>query len=153
MRVSPISIIFGITCGLLCGAAFFVQAVHVFEVRNAPIVTGHIVLRKPIREFSVPRADFTILIDGKGTEVHAHVQRYLMSKVPDRVSFHYSGDPARTVFLFEHENNPYLLVVLLWGSAVFLLLLMVRSRHSARIRRMLGLKDASLQSAGPKVFD
>ena len=115
---------------------FFVQALDVFTVRNAPIVTGQIVSREPIRQFSVPRVDFTIRIDGAGTEVHAHAQRHLMSKVPNAVRFHFSGDPTREVFLFEHEENPYWLFLFCWGVA----LLLTISMRSERIREMLGWK-------------
>jgi hypothetical protein len=141
MFITPGKIILGIICGVLCGAAFFTEAVHIFAVRNAPIVTGHIVSRQPIRQFSVPRADFTIRIDGTEAEVHARVQRYLMTDVPDEVRFHYSGDPTREVFLFEHEENPYWIVLTCWGLSVLLVLLLVGMRRSARVRRLLGSKE------------
>ena len=128
--------VFVIVLAVLAGAVFSLEAIHVFEVRNAPIVSGHVVSREPIQQYSVPRADFTIRIDGGEMEVHAHTQRYLISKVPDVVRFHYSGDPAREVFLFEHEENPYWVVLFCWGTA---LALAVSMRVKA-VRHALGWK-------------
>ena len=129
--------IFGIVCGLLCGLVFSVDAFHVFSVRNAPIVTGRILTRVPISQYSVPRVDFTIQIEGSDTQVHARAQRYLMDKVPATVRFHYNGDPTREVFLFEHEENPYWIVLFCWAAALGLAL----SMKSARLQRALGWKD------------
>ena len=127
-------VILGIVCGLLCGAAFSIEAFHVFAVRNAPVVTGRVLSREPIREFSVPRVDFTIQIEGTETLVHAHTQRYLIAKIPDTVQFHYNGDPNREVFLFEHEENPYWIVLVCWSLALAL----IASMRSSRIRHALG---------------
>jgi len=135
--ITPGKLLLGIVCGVLSGGIFFVEACHVFAVRDAPVVVGRVVSRVPIRQFSVPRADLTIRIAGGATEVHARVQRYLMADVPDEVRFHYSGDPAREVFLFEHEENPYWIVVTCWGLSVLLGVLWVSARRSARVGRML----------------
>jgi hypothetical protein len=140
MLITPGKILLGIICGVLCGATFFVEAAHIFAVRDAPIVVGHVVGRVPIRQFSVPRADLTIRIAETGTEVHARVQRYLMADVPDEVRFHYCGDPAREVFLFEHEENPYWIVMTCWGLSVLLGVLWIAARRSARVGRLLGWK-------------
>lgn len=110
--------IFAILCGFLLGLLISVEAFHVFAVRNAPIVTGRIVAREPISQYSVPRVDFTIQIQGSDVRVHAHAQRYLMTQVPDVVRFHYNGDPTREVFLFEEEESPYLIVLICWGCAL-----------------------------------
>jgi hypothetical protein len=127
-------VIFGIICGILLGSVFSIEALHVFAVRNAPVVSGRIVSREPIKQYSVPRVDFTILIEGTDTKVHAHTQRYLINKIPDTVRFHYNGDPTREVFLFEHENNPYWIFLFGWGVALALAL----SMRSSYVRRSLG---------------
>lgn len=130
-------LIFAIICGALCGLVFAVEALHVFAVRNAPIVTGRILRRDPIRQYSVPRVDFTIQIQDSDVQVHARTQGHLMTKVPDTVRFHYNGDSTREVFLFEHEENPYWVVLFCWSAA---LVLGVCSR-SARVQRALGWKE------------
>jgi hypothetical protein len=140
--ITPAKMVFGIICAVLCGLVFFFEAFHIFVVRNAPIVTGHVVARQPIREFSVPRVDFTIRIEGTDTTVHAHAQRYLMSRVPETVRFHYNRDPNREVFLFEHEENPYWIVLTCWGLALALTVCM----RSPRIRRMLGWKERTTEA-------
>ena len=126
-----------IACGLLLGLVFSVEAFHVFAVRNAPIVNGRIVARNPIRQYSVPRVDFTIQIEGSGVLVHARAQRYLITRIPDMVRFHYNGDPAREVFLFEHENSPYWICLFGWAIALGLAL----SMRSAAVRRALGWRE------------
>jgi len=135
--ISRGNILLGIVCGFLAGAIFSVEAFHLFAVRNAPIVTGRIISREPIRQYSVPRVDFTIQIEGSETQVHAHAQRYLLDQIPDTVRFHYNGDPAREVFLFEHEENPFWIVLFCWGTAAGLTLAI----RTARFRRVLGWKD------------
>ena len=134
IMVTPAKVVFGIICGFLAGLIFFVEAVDIFSVRNAPIVEGRIVSRAAIRQYSVPRVDFTIRIAGTDTEVHARAQQKLITNAPEVVRFHYSGNPSREVFLFEHEDNPYWLVLLFWGLA----LLLIVSIRSARVRKALG---------------
>ena len=103
----------------LCGAAFFIQAVPVLENYRAPVVDGTVVARKAVRVHEIlPRADFTIQIDGEDVEVHAITGRYLLDRIPDKVRFHYSGDATRVVFLFDYEQNPIWMCLLCWGIAV-----------------------------------
>ena len=132
--VTPAKMVLVIILGAIAGTVFFLQSISRLAVRNAPIVTGHIVSREPIREYSVPRVDFTIKIDGTETEVHAHAQRDSMTKVPEVVRFHYSGDPAKEVFLFEQEENPFWICLFCWGVSILFIFCM----RSVRIREMLG---------------
>lgn len=131
--ITPPKIVFVIIIGAIAGTVFFVQFIHRFAVRNAPIVSGHVISREPIREFSVPRVDFTIRIDGTDTEVHAHDQRYLMNQVPDAVRFHYTGDPSKTVFLFEEEENPLWICLFCWGVS----LVLISSLKTPKLRELL----------------
>jgi hypothetical protein len=132
--ITPAKAKFAIGCGLLAGLAFAVPAFDWFMVRNAPIVTGRVVSRAPTTWLSIPRVDFTIKIDGSDTTVHARTQRGMMNKVPAKVRFHYTGDPARNIILFEQELNPGWLVLLFWGVALALALLI----RATQIRAMLG---------------
>lgn len=116
--------IFAIVCGFLAGCALFPQAIDRFAVRNAPVVTGHVVSREPTSWLSIPRVDFSIRIDGSDTIVRARTQRGMMNKVPEIVKFHYAGDPKRNIVLFEQEMNPAWLVLIFWGCALFLALSM-----------------------------
>jgi hypothetical protein len=132
--IAPAKVMFAIVCGVLAGSVFFLQAVDRFAVRNAPVVTGQVVARTPTSWLSIPRVDFTIRMDGSGTEVHAHSQRAMITKLPAVVRFHYTGDPSRKVYLFEQEGNPWWLALLFWGAA----LLLTVSMRSVRIREMAG---------------
>ena len=139
-------IIFAIICGILggvfMGVVSFAESAHIFAVRNEPIVTGHVVAREEIKYFSMPRADFTIRIDGTQTEVHAQTGQYLLygsncqrTIIPEVVRFHYSGDPAREVFLFEYEGSPYWIALFFWGATAFLVVILVVECRSAYIRK------------------
>lgn len=119
---TPAKFVFATICAVLCGLVFAVEAVDVFAVRNAPVVTGHVVSRTPIQQFLMPRADLTIRIDGTDAVVHARIPRDLMAKAPEAVRFHYSGDPSREVFLYELETDPWWAVLIFWGGALIVIL-------------------------------
>ena len=138
MRVTQATLIFAILCGVLCGVAHVFEWLPVFATRNAPIVDGRIIARNPIRRIGfVPGADFTIRIEESGTIVHAQTQRYLMQDMPDTVRFHYSGDPAREVFLFEEEESPLAIFVVCFVGSAFLSYILFRYRRSSRVRQLL----------------
>lgn len=132
--VTPAKVIFAVVCGFLAGGVFFVQALNWFVVSNAPVVTGHVASREPTSWLSIPRVDFTIKIDGTETLVHARTQRGMMTKVPDHVRFHYTGNPNLNVILYEQEMHPGWLVLFFWGAALVLAL----SMRSAYLREVLG---------------
>ena len=138
MRLSQATLIFAILCGVCCGVAHFFEWLPVFATRNAPIVDGRIIARNPIRRLGiVPSADFTIRLEDSDTIVHAHTQRYLMQEMPDTVRFHYSGDPAREVFLFEEEESPLAIFVVCFVGSAFLGYVLFRYRKSSRVRELL----------------
>jgi hypothetical protein len=106
--------------GFLFGAVMLVSWIQRLMVAGYPIVTGEVVARTPIKEWGIPRVDFTVEIPDSSAVVHAHAQRYLLEKVPNRVRFRYSGDPSRPVYLFEHEENPLWIWLFCWGASAFL---------------------------------
>jgi hypothetical protein len=132
--ISRYALLLGVACGVFGGATFGLEALHIFAVRNDPVVTGHVVSRKPIRQYSVPRVDITIQLDDSEVQVHAHAQRYLMEQIPETVRFHFSSDPSREVFLLEHEENPYWIALFCWVCSIGLTACM----FFKRIRRVLG---------------
>jgi hypothetical protein len=134
-------IILGLICGLFLGSLYLWDFVHIFIVRNAPIVTGHIVAQKRIKQLLLPRVDFTIQIDGTSTEVHAITERFLLYKNLKDVHFHYSGDPSREVFLFEYESNPIWMVLEVWGPLLIGVLLIIASIRKIRIQKSLLLAN------------
>lgn len=126
---------FAIICLILLGSLFVVEAFQIFSIRNAPIITGRIVAREVIeRSLMPPKANFTILIEESAVPVHAYVSKHLLMEIPDAVHFRYSGDPTREVFLFEHEDPSYWIVLLSWGIAAVLMLTM----RFAFMRRFYG---------------
>ncbi len=144
--ISPTYMVVVIILATACGAASLWESVDIFTARNAPIVSGRIISREPIRQYSVPRVDFTILIEGTETKVHARAQRYLMDKVPDTVRFHYAGDPARDVFLHEHEEHPYWIALFCLSVAIILTF----SMKSQRLRELLGWPTVGTPATQPQ---
>jgi hypothetical protein len=127
-------VIFAVVGGFIVGFVFFLQAIDVLMVIRAPVVTGHIIERTPISQYTVPRVDFTIRIDGTNTIVHCHQQRALMNKEPELVRFHYTGDPTRLVSLLDHDWEPFVLLALFWGIALLLALCL----RSPRVHELMG---------------
>lgn len=118
--------LFGVAVlGFLFGIVALIEWLPNFMVRNSPVVGGKIVQRQPIHQWGVPRVDFAINVDDSRDVVHAFAQRYLIDKVPEKVRFHYSGDPAREVFLFEHEEDPFWIMVVVWGGSAYLLSIVI----------------------------
>jgi hypothetical protein len=113
-------ILFTAVVGFVFGAVMVISWFPRLAVSHSPVVTGSVVARTPIAEWGVPRADFTIKVPGEPDLVHAHTQRYLLNKIPDRVRFRYSGDPSRRVYLFEHEENPLWVGLFCWAVSAFL---------------------------------
>ena len=120
------------------GAFFCGEAFQILRVINAPIVTGDVLSTAPVKIWGMPRTDITIQIQGSTTQVHAITGGYLLPTLPKSVRFHYSGDPSREVFLFEHEESPFWIILLCWGSAAFFLLLLSRWPRLDGMRRALG---------------
>lgn len=143
--ITRAKVVFAIVCGFLAGLAFAIEAADWFLVRNAPIVTGHVISRDPTSWLSIPRVDFSIRIDASDTVVHARTQRGMMNKVPPVVRFHYTGDPARNVILFEQEMHPGWLVLLFWGAS----LLLAFSLRSDHVRDALGWSERDPNNREP----
>lgn len=114
----PLLTSFAVIC-FLFGCFMFVSWLPRLAVSNAPIVTGIILDRTPISDWGIPSVDYRIEVPETNEIVHASTQKYLMDKIPDEVRFHYSGDPLRPVYLFEHEENPLWIWLYSWAwSAV-----------------------------------
>ena len=127
-----------VVMGLVLAAVEARDAVHVLATCRAPVVTGHIVSRDLVPRDPPREVDFTIRIEDSDVEVHARAGRYLMATVPETVRFHYTGDPAREVFLFEHEENPVWIAAFGCGiSFLFSIPLLDAWRSSRRARRRL----------------
>ena len=114
----------------LVGILFFVSWLGQWTARDSPIVTGTIVSRKPITQWTVTRwatpngVDFTIELAldqiDPPTTVHAYTRGNLMDRIPNRVRFRYSGNPSQEVFLFEYEENPLWIAITCCAGAVIL---------------------------------
>jgi hypothetical protein len=118
----------GIICGfyflviggaLVFGAIQFVKWLPRFAVRNAPIVSGHIIVREPIKR----TANFTIQLENSEMKVHAQTGIYLLNEIPENVRFHYSGNPSREIYLFEYEENPLWISLTCWACVLFIALI------------------------------
>jgi hypothetical protein len=86
-----------------------IDGVRERQLHGKPPVTGYVINREDIYLFRIgfeERSKFTIEIKGTGEKVQAITDIDLYKKIPDVVSFYYSGDPSRKVFLFEYEQDP-----------------------------------------------
>ena len=120
MYFSSGKVIAAFLCGVVGGAIFFVQWLDVYRDRQAPLMTGHVIARRPCKVLGLfPRTDLTIRLED-GTEVHSRVGHYVSDKVQDSVRFRYAGDPAKEVFLIDFENSPFWIFVMFWAGALVL---------------------------------
>lgn len=83
-----------------------------------PVVSGTVVARTTNQGWGGPQADFTILIHPTGNQVHSRAPLFLLERVPEMVKLHYSGDPSRLVYLFEHEQNLLWIGVYCWAIGI-----------------------------------
>jgi hypothetical protein len=120
----PILVLVFVICVPL-GAMLFGEWLHMWTARNYPLVEGTIIHREPFSRFGgIPAGRLSIRIAHTDTIVIAEVNKTAMENFPNGVRFHYSGNPAREVFL-EGEENPFWAVVFLWGSPLILLVMYV----------------------------
>lgn len=134
--VNPRKMILVSVLSLLFGGYMFYTWLPIFADRHHPIVTGTVTQRTPIQQGGIPRVDFTIEIADPPATVHAHAQRYLIDEVPNEVSFRYSGDPDREVFLMDHEENPLWIALFCLGVGLFLGVFGILIRQSPNNRRV-----------------
>jgi hypothetical protein len=131
---------------LVFGTVMFVAWLPRLADMRHPVVEGKVVDRTPIKPWGIARVDFTIeLANDPATKVHAFTQRYLMDKLPQRVRFHYSGDPSYEVVLHEHEENPLWVALCCWAIGAvlgFLAFAFRRRMPTARAPNWRGLRDA-----------
>jgi hypothetical protein len=121
MFSSPL-LLFTIVSGYVFGAVMLIAALPRLDVASDPVVSGRVVHRRPISEWGIPRAEFTIEIPGEPQTVQARTQRYLLKKIPVEVRFHYAGDPSQLVYLYEHEEHPLWIGLTCWACATLLAL-------------------------------
>ena len=97
------------------GSYFFQDYIHGFPSQGDELVHGKVFTRQKGRgAWGLEHPELTIKIEGKEDMVKAYLIGDAAEKIPDEVSFYYSGDPRKEVRLRE-ESNP------LW-AALFLLL-------------------------------
>ena len=99
------------------GGYFFYLGVPVLRVRNAPVVTGRVVLREP----EGTRVRLTIE-NPDGTRVHMSTGEHLADQIPGAVKYRYAGDPGVDVVLFEYQPNPVYLALPFLGVGVLMAL-------------------------------
>lgn len=114
---------------LLTIDAFFELRKRLLDKR-APIINGIVIDREPIiYKGIVPGANFSIKVANENAIIHAKTQRYLIDKVPDKVSIHYTGDPGREVYLIDYEENPlWEFLLCLLGTTIFLVLIVRKQK-------------------------
>lgn len=115
-----IGVLLGAIAALALAIVMGVESYDILRDWGAPVVSGQVVSRVLVPDRIRRRTDFTIRIDGTTTEVHAHPPKYLLNLIPTSVKFHYTGDPSRTVFLFEHDEKPWWICLVMVALSSFL---------------------------------
>src|ERR1700722_11470364 len=97
------------------GAYFLLEFIHGLPSAGAELVRGRVIMRQRARDdWGLEHPELTIKVDGRDDVVRANLSADSPERIPDEVSFYYSGDPKKEVRLRE-ETNPL-------GAALFLLL-------------------------------
>ncbi|MFC1806074.1 hypothetical protein ACFL09_03745 [Planctomycetota bacterium] len=94
----------------------------ILRAQSHPVVEGTVITREEFRRCGgIPAGKFTIEIDETGETVVARTSAHVLAKMPDRVRFHYTGDPAKEVFL-QGEGNPIWIALIMLGGPIILLM-------------------------------
>lgn len=97
------------------GSYFFLDYIRGFPSQGDELVHGKVFMRQKGRgAWGLEHPELTIKIEGKEDMVKAYLIGDTAEKMPDEVSFYYSGDPKKEVRLRE-ESNP------LWAALLLLL--------------------------------
>jgi hypothetical protein len=97
------------------GLYFLEDYIHSLPSSGDELVHGEVFMRqRGADSWGMEHPELTIQVEGKKDMVKANLRGDTDKKIPNRVSFYYSGDPNKEVHLRE-ETNP------LW-AALFLLL-------------------------------
>ena len=100
----------------LLGLFLAMDVVKVHSHSSSALVYGQVVERQiHANQWGISRPYLTIQINGTSALVHASLSMNSVDEMPDKVSFFYSGDPSREVFL-QQETDP------LWGALLMFLL-------------------------------
>lgn len=121
---------------LVFGSYMFVCWLHEAMVLGSPVVSGTVLERKQFSSMGKEWGDFTIQVSGSDVTVHAITQPYLLAEIPEQVQFRYNGDPAREVFLFDHEEDPLLILLFCGGGALFFVYLLYREKKNGLVLGM-----------------
>ena len=91
---------------------------HNWEARNAPLVEGDVIRRDVVESLGGFRhmGRMTIRIVETNTLVIAETNSTDLKELPNRVQFHYTGDPSREVFVEGEEDPFWVALVNLVGS-------------------------------------
>jgi hypothetical protein len=101
------------------------EYLHIRGAGEAPVVEGDIINRAEYRHSGgIPGGKLTIQIVGQPATVTAITNKDAMKSLPQRVRFHYTGDPSREVFI-EGEENPLWIALLLWVVSAGIILFWV----------------------------
>ena len=90
---------------ILLSIIFLYETYISYQTYDNNLVSGTVVSREKTKAYTATRTLIKIKIDNTGTVVNAVLM--LDKETPDKVSFYYSGNPAKEVYL-QCETNPLL---------------------------------------------
>jgi hypothetical protein len=111
------------------GVYFLLDFVHGLPSSGDQLVHGRVLVRQKARDrWGLEHPELTIQVEGKGDLVKANLAGDSTERIPDEVSFYYSGDPKKEVRLRE-ETNP------LWAGLFLLLAPLLMAAWLAYLER------------------
>jgi hypothetical protein len=117
------------------GAWHLWEYLTILRAQSHPVVQGTVIAREEFRRFGgIPAGRFTIEIDQTGEIVVARTGAYVLARMPDRVRFHYAGDPTKEVFL-QGEHNPIWTALIMLGGPLILLMLYLNRKQGVEAPR------------------
>jgi hypothetical protein len=121
------------------GAYFLEDYIHSLPAAGDELVHGQVIVRQRARDnWGLEHPELMIQVEDSPDMVKANLRGDTAEKIPNRVSFYYSGDPSREVHLREETNlllpaALFLLLVPLLGAAI--LVYVERRRYRAAAAR------------------
>jgi hypothetical protein len=110
------------SASVLLGCLYGYFALEIWQHRNLPIVTGHILsITNRTRLYIERVSDIAIEIQPAGEKLTVVKPRDTARHLPKTVTFRFGGDPRQRIFFPEHEMHPIWVAIMFWAAGMFLI--------------------------------
>ena len=105
---------------VVLGGYLFYEWLNIKPPANSELTTGTVIERELVKLKISKRPRLTIQINNAPEKVHAILSLDGIEKLPDTVTFYYSGEPREEVHLLE-EANPLIYALFFFFAPILLL--------------------------------